>query len=547
MARTKSGSATIIVGLVDNYRFRKNENACYCIGVTDFAGTMAYGAQMTTLPVQEIAIVGGGTSGWMTAAALSHRLSGLPVKIRLIESAEIGTVGVGEATVPHIRFFNAKLGIDEADFMARTNATFKLGIEFCNWGRTGDSYIHPFGAFGEEIGGVDFHHHWTRMHRGGNAHPLEDYSLPIMAARAGKFAFPADDQESILSTYSYAFQFDARLYAAFLRSYAEERGVVRTEGKITAVTQHPETGFVESVTLENGIAIAADLFVDCSGFRGLLIEGALQTGYEDWSHWLPCDRAVAVPCKTNGPLSPYTRATAKDAGWIWRIPLQHRVGNGHVYCSSYISDDDAAIALTSQLESEPIAKLNFLRFKTGKRRRQWSKNVVAIGLSAGFLEPLESTSIHLIQLAIGRLLDLFPGNDCDPMLAAEYNRLMDLEYERVRDFLILHYHATERDDTPFWNYVRTMPIPDSLTHKLDSFRERGVVVNYRDGMFLDASWIAVYLGQRVIPRHDDPVGRQIADAQIAEKLAMIRNNCAAATASLPLHGDFIRQIGANAH
>jgi tryptophan 7-halogenase len=508
---------------------------------------MAYGTQMTHQPIRKILIVGGGTSGWMTAAALSHRLSGQPVQIRLIESAEIGTVGVGEATVPHIRFFNAKLGIDEADFMARTKATFKLGIEFCDWGRVGDSYIHPFGAFGEAIGGVEFHHHWARLHRAGHPHPLEDYSLPIAAARAGRFAFPAADQSSLLSTYSYAFQFDAGLYAAYLRRYAEARGVVRHEGKITEVAQNSESGFVESVTLENGGIVAADLFVDCSGFRGLLIEGALNSGYDDWSHWLPCDRAVAGPCATNGPLTPYTRATAKDAGWIWRIPLQHRVGNGHVYCSSYISDDVAAEALVSQLESEPLAKLNFLRFKTGKRRQQWSKNVVAIGLSAGFLEPLESTSIHLIQLAIGRLLDFFPDMDWNPMLASEYNRLMDLEYERVRDFLILHYHATKRDDTPFWNYVRTMPIPDSLTHKMETFEERGVVVNYRDGMFLDASWIAVYLGQGLTPQHSDPLGLTLDEADLAAKLDLIRNNCATAAATLPLHDDFIRQIGAHAH
>lgn len=496
--------------------------------------------------IEKILIVGGGTAGWMTAAALSRMLADLPINIHLVESAEIGTVGVGEATVPHIRFFNQKLGFGEANFMARTKATFKLGIEFCNWGRIGDSYIHPFGAFGHDIGGVAFHHHWARMHRSGDPHALEEYSLPISAARAGRFAFPAEDPASLLSTYSYAFQFDAGLYAAFLRDYAEERGVIRHEGKITKVGQNGETGFVESVELESGAQIDADLFVDCSGFRGLLIEGALETGYENWSHWLPCDRAVAVPCATNGELTPYTRATAKDAGWIWRIPLQHRVGNGHVYCSNYISDDDAAHALVSQLESEPLAKLNFLRFTTGKRRKQWSKNVVAIGLSAGFLEPLESTSIHLIQLGIGRLLDFFPDTGWDPMLADEYNRLMDLEYERVRDFLILHYHATERTDTPFWNYVRTMPIPDSLTHKMQAFRERGVVVNYRDGMFLDASWIAVYLGQRVIPEHGDPLAAHLDEQALGSHLAMIRERTAAAAASLPHHADFIRQIGAHA-
>jgi tryptophan 7-halogenase len=501
---------------------------------------------MKQQPIREILIVGGGTAGWMTAAALSRMLQGQQIEITLIESAEIGTVGVGEATVPHIRFFNAKLGFDEADFMAKTQATFKLGIEFCDWGRKGDSYIHPFGAFGETIGDVAFHQHWARMQRAGKAEAIEAYSVPIMAARAGRFAFPAEDPQSPLSTYSYAFQFDAGLYARFLRSYSEERGVVRREGKIVDVGQDSESGFVRSVTLENGDTIEADLFIDCSGFRGLLIEGALEAGYDNWQHWLPCDRAVAVPCGTHGPLSPYTRAAAKDAGWIWRIPLQHRVGNGHVYCSNYISDEDAADALVGQLESEPLAKLNFLRFVTGKRRKQWSKNVVAIGLSAGFLEPLESTSIHLIQLAIGRLLDFFPDSGWDPMLAAEYNRLMDLEYERVRDFLILHYHATERDDTPFWNYVRTMQIPDSLAHKMETFRERGVVVNYRDGMFLNASWIAVYLGQRVLPEHPDPRSFAIDDAALATRMGVIAEHSRKAAASLPTHAEFIQRIGAHA-
>jgi tryptophan 7-halogenase len=498
---------------------------------------------MSRARIRRILVVGGGTSGWMTAAALAHGLAGQDILITLVESAEIGTVGVGEATVPHIRFFNAKLGIDEADFMARTKATFKLGIEFRDWARKGDSYIHPFGVFGQTIGGVEFHHHWARLHRAGHPAPLGTYSLPIAAARAGRFARPSPDQSSILSTFSYAYQFDAGLYAHFLRDYAEERGVERIEGKITSVGQDGETGFVTSVTLENGIILTADLFIDCSGFRGLLIEGALKAGYDDWSRWLPCNRAVAVPCTAHGQLSPYTSATAKDAGWIWRIPLQHRVGNGHVYCSDYLADEDAATALIGQLEGKPLAKLNFLRFTTGKRRQQWSKNVIAIGLSAGFLEPLESTSIHLIQLAIGRLLDLFPDQGWDPMLALEYNRLMDLEYERVRDFLILHYHATERDDTPFWRYVRTMPIPDSLAHKMATFRDRGVVVNYRDGMFLDASWIAVYLGQRVIPQHGDPLGAAIDDADLAAQLARISSQCETGAGSMPDHGDFIRQIG----
>jgi len=496
--------------------------------------------------VERIVILGGGTAGWMTAAALSHRLAGLPLSITLIESAEIGTVGVGEATVPHIRHFNATLGIDEAGFMRATRATFKLGIEFRNWGRLGDSYIHPFGAFGDAIGGVPFHHHWARAFREGAAAPIEAYSLPIAMARANRFAYPADDAASLLSTYSYAYQFDAGLYAAYLRNYAEARGVQRVEGKVTRAAQHPDTGFVTSVTLDSSADLAADLFVDCSGFRGVLIEQTLNAGYEDWSHWLPCDRAVAMPCASKGALSPYTRATAHDAGWMWRIPLQHRTGNGHVYCSGYTSDEAAHDALVAQLDHPPVAAPNFLRFQTGKRRRQWDKNVVAIGLSAGFLEPLESTSIHLIQLAIGRLLDFFPDKGFDPITAGEYNRLMDLEYARVRDFLILHYHATERDDTPFWNYVRTMPIPDSLAEKMATFRARGVVVNYRDGMFLDASWLAVYLGQRVFPQHPDPRTDTLSDAERVKQLGALQSNIAFAAKSLPMQLDFLKQIGADA-
>jgi tryptophan 7-halogenase len=497
--------------------------------------------------ITNVVIVGGGTAGWMTAAAFSRILPSKKMAIQLVESEAIGTVGVGEATVPHIRFFNQKLGIDEADFMARTKATFKLGIEFRNWGRKGDSYIHPFGVFGTEMDGIPFHHLWAKLHNAGKAGPIGDYSLPVLAAGGDRFAHPAADPRSLMSTYSYAFQFDAGLYARYLRDFAEQRGVVRSEGRIQTVERHSETGFVTAVMLDDGRRIEGDLIVDCSGFRGLLIEETLAAGYEDWSHWLPCDSAVAVPCATNGPLTPYTRATALDSGWAWRIPLQHRVGNGHVFCSQYISNADAADALVAQMESPPLSDPRFLRFQTGKRKQQWAKNVVAIGLSAGFLEPLESTSINLIQLAIGRLLDFFPDKSWDPMFAGEFNRLMDLEYERVRDFLILHYHATERDDTPFWNYVRTMPIPDSLAHKMEVFRERGYVVNYRDGMFLDASWIAVYAGQRVVPSAVDPRVAAFDPDELADRLADMKRHIASAANTLPFHADFIRSIGANAH
>jgi tryptophan halogenase len=483
----------------------------------------------------------------MTAAALSRLLPRAPaINIRLVESQQIGTVGVGEATVPHIRFFNARLGIDEADFMARTGATFKLGIEFRNWSRQGDSYIHPFGAFGRDLHGVPFHQHWVRAHHQGGNHSFQEYSLPIIAAREGKFTRPSDDPSQPLSTYSYAYQFDAGLYAAYLREFSEARGVERTEGKIIDVKHKGENGFVESVTLENGEQIEADLFIDCSGFRGLLIGRAPGTAYEPWTHWLPCDRAFAVPCATAGPLYPFTRATAHEAGWFWRIPLQHRVGNGHVYSSEFCSDEKARDDLLGQLESAPAADPIQLKFTTGKRRRQWSGNVVAIGLSSGFLEPLESTSIHLIQLAIGYLVDLFPGREFNPAHETEFNRIMALEYERIRDFLILHYHATERDDTPFWNYCRTMEIPDSLAYKMELFRQRGVVAPYREGMFLDASWLAVYIGQNVIPHNHDPAADRLDPDEMAGQLAGLRSEYSQAVAGMPPQETFLRGIGAMA-
>jgi tryptophan halogenase len=493
-----------------------------------------------------VLIVGGGTSGWMTAAALSRVLPPRTVRIRLIESEEIGTVGVGEATVPHIRFFNAKLGFDEADFMARTGATFKLGIEFRSWGKPGDAYIHPFGVFGEDLADVSFHHHWVRAWQAGRARSLQDYSLSVLAAREGRFAHPDEDPSSPLSTYSYAYQFDAGLYAAYLRTYATGRGVDRIEGRIVDVQLNGETGFVEAVVLAGGERIEADLFVDCSGFRGLLIEQALGVGFDDWSHWLPCDRAYAAPCQAAGPLTPYTRATAHQAGWFWRIPLQHRVGNGHVWSSAHCSDEDALSALVAQMESPPSMEPKQLRFRAGKRRQQWSRNVVAIGLSSGFLEPLESTSIHLIQLAAGYLVDLFPDRDFDPMNETEFNRIMALEYERIRDFLVLHYHATQRDDTPFWNDCRTMRIPDSLAYRMELFRERGVVPPYREGMFLDASWLAVYFGQNLIPRHYDPSSDRVAAEALAGHFERVHRRYREAVRSMPAHAAFLRRIGADA-
>ena len=493
--------------------------------------------------ISEIAIIGGGTAGWMTAAALSHKLAGTGAKIRLIESAEIGTVGVGEATLPHIRFFNQTLGIDEATLMAKTSATFKLGIEFVGWGKPGERYIHPFGDYGEHIGPAAFHHYWTRLRKSGAAGKLDDYSYPVRAAEAGRFMLPDPDPSSIQSTFSYAFQFDAGQYAAFLSEFAQGKGVERVEGKIVSASSDSESGHISSVILEDGTEIRAQLFVDCSGFRGLLIEQELEAGYEDWSNYLPSNRAVAVPCKASDPIGPYTRATAKTAGWQWRIPLQHRIGNGMVYCSDYISDDEATAELLGSLEGDPIADPKQLYFKTGKRRKLWDKNVVAIGLSGGFLEPLESTSIHLIQSGITALIELFPDlgfNDADQR---EYNRVMDLEFERIRDFLVLHYVANQREE-PYWKALREMEWPESLKEKIAAFRARGIIPEYAHGLFLPASWLAVFAGQNILPENYDPRANSMSDEELIARAEMLRVKVANAVEKTGSHMDFIRQYGA---
>ena len=493
--------------------------------------------------IRNITVVGGGSAGWMAAAALATYL-GKGASIRLVESEEIGIVGVGEASVPHIKMFNGQwLGIDEAEFVKRTQGTIKLGIEFNNWSRIGDSYIHGFGAIGRSLGPLPFHQFWLKLHQQGRAGPIGEYSPQTVMAPQGKFA-PGDRNAapgSPLADLAYAYHFDATLYARYLRELAEQRGVRRIEGRIVGVQQRAADGFIESVTLENGERIGGDLFIDCSGFRGLLIEQTLQTGYEDWSHWLPCDRAMAVPSEGVDPITPYTRSTALAAGWQWRIPLQHRVGNGYVYSSRHLSDDEAAATLLAKLDGKALAEPRKLAFTTGMRKKFWNKNVVALGLASGFLEPLESTSIYLAQSGITRLLALFPQRDFNPLLIERFNRESAFEYERIRDFLILHYNATERDDTPFWDYCRTMPIPDSLRETVELFRADGRYFRNGEDFFALPSWVQVMLGQRIVPRGYHPIVDEMPEDRLVEVVEGLRANLRQAVATMPTHQEWINR------
>jgi tryptophan halogenase len=494
---------------------------------------------MVNDPIRRIAIVGGGTAGWMAAAILARRLKPDLVRIEVIESSDIGTVGVGEATIPPIRQFNQALGLDENDFLRATQGTFKLGIEFRDWSRLGRTYFHPFGVHGLNAEQVSLHQEWLRLQAAGDETSFEDYSLNTVVAKAGRFARPSERDASPWPIFSYAFHFDAGLYAEHLRRYAQARGVSRFERRVVQVDLHPESGFIRALQLDDGERVEADLFIDCSGFRGLLIEQALKTGYEDWTHWLPCDRAVAVPCESAGALTPYTRSTARAAGWQWRIPLQHRIGNGYVYCSRYISDDEAAATLMANLDGAARAEPRFLRFTTGRRKVFWNKNCIALGLASGFMEPLESTSIHLIQKGLTHLLNLFPDRGCSPALASEYNRIAIEEYERIRDFIILHYKATTRDDTPLWRYCGGMPVPDALEYKIRHFRNSGRVVRYGNELFAMTNWLAVLLGQEMRPAYRDPLVDQRPVEGVRENLRQIRAIVAAAAASAPRHEDYI--------
>ena len=475
-------------------------------------------------PIKRLVIVGGGTAGWMTAGALSKVLGTQAYDITLVESEEIGTVGVGEATIPQINLFNELLGLNEDEFIRQTNATFKLGIHFVDWRKPGAAYLHPFGLYGIDMDGIGFHHFLLRYAAMGGSRDFSRYNAEAMAIRENKFGRTPKGESANLPKINYAFQFDAGLYATFLRHYAEARGVGRREGKVVQVHQDAQSGEVTAVQMEDGHRIEGDLFIDCSGFRGLLIEETLKAGYEDWSHWLPCDRAAAVPCeKAEGPIQPYTRSTAREAGWQWRIPLQHRTGNGYVFSSAFVSEDEAVTKLMSRLDGKPLKDPKILKFVTGRRKQMWVKNVVAFGLASGFLEPLESTSIHLVQSGIARLLTYFPRQGISEPAVAQYNREALAEYDNIKDFLIAHYHVTDREDTPFWAYCRHMAIPDSLSDRLDLFRQSGQMAVVASDLFKETNWFSVLTGQGIMPENYHPVADLISEDELKQRLARVRD------------------------
>jgi tryptophan halogenase len=495
---------------------------------------------MTDRQIRNILIVGGGAAGWMAAAGLAHALGKAGICIRLVESDAIGAVGVGEATLPPIMDFIRSLGLDENDLVRETRATFKLGIGFQDWTCMGHFYFHPFGPTAPGMGPVSFAAYWLKMFQTGEAGPLEDYSVAAAAAQAGRFMRPVHAPGTPLNKITYALHFDASLFARYLRRHAEARGVRRTEGKVRQVKLRADDGFIESVTLEDGETIAADLFIDCSGFRGLLIEGALKTGYDDWSRWLPCDRALAVPSERSGPPASFTLATAREAGWQWRIPLQHRTGNGHVYCSAFTSDDEAHRTLLANLEGKPLAEPLPLRFVTGRRRKAWNRNCIALGLASGFLEPLESTSIHLIQRGIAMLLKFFPDRSFEQADIDRYNRIFEFEFGRVRDFLLLHYSHAGRQGA-FWDHCRSMPLTDSLKEKLDLFKSHGRILREDTELFPAPSWLHIMIGQNIMPRSHDPLADTLDPAKVRDCLAKLRDLVRECTAAMPMHQEFIEK------
>lgn len=488
--------------------------------------------------VRNVVIVGGGTSGWISAALLM-KILGKAVSVTVVESDDIGTIGVGEATIPPILSLNKALALDERTFMRQTRATIKLGIQFENWGHPGNAYMHAFGTIGKDFPFCPFQHFWFRARATGLGGDLWDYSLNLQAAHQGKFGFVKQQQD--VPALAYAYHFDAGLYAQYLRGESERMGARRIEGMIRSVNLHPETGDVVSLALADGQVIAGDLFVDCSGFRGLLIQEALDTGYEDWSHWLPCDRAAAVPSESYPRTVPYTRSIAHEAGWQWNIPLQHRNGNGMVFCSQAWSDDEAISRLLGNLGSKALAEPRVLRFRTGRRLRQWNRNVVSIGLSSGFLEPLESTSIHLIQSGVVRLIKHFPFRGIKQAEVDEYNRQSRIEFEQVRDFIICHYKLNTREDSDFWKQCSRMDIPDSLARKIELFRETGKIYREQEELFSEVAWLQILVGQGVMPRDFHPLASVLTDATLAEMLDNVRTVVQKPLPHLASHDDFLKQ------
>ena len=491
--------------------------------------------------IRHIVIVGGGTSGWMSAAALSRIIGTQDCKITLVESEQVGTVGVGEATIPPIVEFNNLLGINADEMLRATQGTFKLGIEFINWGRIGDAYMHPFGSFGRTIMNVSFWHYWKKAYDLGLSPPLDAYSLNWLAAKQNRFLRSGNVPNSPLSKVPHAYHFDASLYARFLRNFSTDLGVDRIEGLVEQVIQDPGSGFITGIKLQDGKLIDGDFFLDCTGFRGLLIEQCLQTGYEDWAHYLPCNSAQAVPSKAINLKRPYTKSIAHPIGWQWQIPLQHRTGNGIVYSTEFATDEQAQQTLLENLPSTALAEPRQLRFVTGKRKKSWNKNCLAVGLSSGFMEPLESTSIHLIQSTITRFLSLFPRRTNFDAEMDRFNKSADREFRTVRDFLILHYKATERDDSELWNYCRNMSIPDSLQEKLELYQSGSWIERDNQELFGVDSWLSVFNGQHIQAENYSPLVDQLPNDKLESVMRETREVIAQCAMAMPSHEDFIHK------
>jgi tryptophan halogenase len=484
------------------------------------------------IKIEKVVIAGGGTAGWMAAAALA-KLLGKTLDITLIESDEIPTVGVGEATIPTLLTLHELLGINEREFMAEVNGTFKLGISFENWRGLKEDYIHSFGFTGKDCWAAGFQHFWLKGKELGFSKDFGDYCSELVAAQQNKFAVTPNHG------LNYAYHIDAGLYAKFLRKLAEKFGAKRVEGKIVDVSQNNETGYIEKLTLASGKIVEGDLFIDCSGFRGLLIEQTLHTGYDDWSHWLPMNSAIAMQTETLSDPIPYTRSIARDAGWQWRIPLQSRMGNGLVFCDRYMSDDEATQCLLDNVEGERLNEPRVLKFKTGMRRKHWNKNCIAMGLSSGFIEPLESTSIHLIQRSIIRLMQMFPYDGIREPDINEFNSQMEFEILNIRDFIVLHYHVTNRTDTPFWRFCRSMEVPESLRHRIELFKQTGRVFQVPTELFGENSWTQVMLGQGLMPEQYHPIVNMMSDQELEKFLAGIDQTVTNLVGQLPSHRDFI--------